>query len=76
VLCSSGLVVKKAEIVNLLEDHVEDLQRNGMLLGSIDTGKDEQEYKLDFRGYEIKTVKLTLGAVTKRRDSAGWVKVL
>lgn len=65
---SSGLEIKKAEVVNLLEDHVHDLKLHG-------AAKDHS-VKLDFRGYEIKTVRLTVVPEKKRRDSEScWVKV-
>jgi alpha-mannosidase len=61
-----------ASITNLLEDEVERLE----LLEVMDTPKDGEacEIKLDFRGFEVKTVKLTLGMKSKR-ESGGWVKV-
>ncbi|KAK1922964.1 alpha-mannosidase [Papiliotrema laurentii] len=70
----AGLDVKKAEIVNLLEDHVHELK-----LHSIKGVKGEtaSAVKLDFRGYEIKTVRLTVvPEKRKRKGSAGsWVKL-
>ena len=73
---SSGLEVKKAEIVNLLEDHVHDLKVHSR---EAKDSKKKQDYgvKLDFRGYEIKTVRLTVvGEKRKKRDSASsWVKL-
>lgn len=60
--------MKKAEIVNLLEDNVHDLKTHG-------EAKDHG-VKLDFRGYEIKTVRLTVVPEKKRRDSEScWVKL-
>jgi alpha-mannosidase len=75
IVLSAGLSIKRAEIVNLLEDNVHDLNIHTADTSSIGLSKDEQGVKLKFRGYEIKTVRLTLGAVSKRRDSAGWVKI-
>jgi alpha-mannosidase len=72
---SAGLAIKKAEIVNLLEDHVEDLKIYAPETGLSGLSNNEQGLKLEFRGYEIKTVRLTLGAPSKRRDSSGWVKI-
>lgn len=73
LLCRSGLTVKKAEIVNILEDPVEELKiHSATAIGTQST--DGVHVKLDFRGYEIKTVRLTLGKQEKRRMSAGgWV---
>ena len=69
VSSSSSSRVKKAEIVNILEDSVEDLK--------IHSDKDSEggiHVMLDFRGYEIKSVRLTLGREEKRRrSSGGWV---
>ena len=68
---SSGLTIKKAEIVNLLEDSIEDLKIHSSSEGA---KSEEVHVKLDFRGYEIKTVRLTLGREEKRRLSGGgWV---
>ena len=61
----SSLRVRKAEIVTILEDHVEDLEL-------MDLGKDRYEVVLPFRGFEIKTVRLTVGQIKKNE---GWVKV-
>lgn len=65
---SAGLHVEKAEIVNLLEDNIEDLKIGG---------KDDAEIKLPFRGYEIKTVRLTVNPAKKlrRASASGWVKL-
>lgn len=74
--CSTGLPIAKAEVVNILEDHDHDLDlraASGPNATSSDT-----ELKLKFRGYEIKTVRLTLkpgGKAKTRRDSGGWVKL-
>lgn len=73
----SGIEVKKAEIVNILEDHVHDLKVHAREAKDSKKRKDFS-VKLDFRGYEIKTVKLTVVGVEKRkkRDSgSSWVKV-
>lgn len=73
---STGLPVAKAEIVNILEDHVEDLKLRSA--SGPNATNDDAEIRLRFRGYEIKTVRLTLkpGAKPKtRRDSGGWVKL-
>lgn len=55
---SSAFSVAKAYSANLLEDDLEELHifrsRNGL---------DDIEIKLDFRGFEVKTVKLVLGKV-------------
>lgn len=60
----------KAEIVNIMEDHVETLA-----VGATESG--DATIKLQFRGYEIKTVRLTLDPKAKAttRSSDGWVKL-
>ncbi|KAL7422655.1 Glycoside hydrolase, 38 vacuolar alpha mannosidase [Cryptotrichosporon argae] len=62
-----GLVVEKAEVVNILEDHLETLK--------VHDAKGQAEIALDFRGYEIKTVRLTVGAKKPKTASDGWVKL-
>lgn len=66
---SPNINVKKAEIVNILEDPIE----------TIDAAQSDEgtALKLAFRGYEIKTVRLTVGARPKkmRRQSDCWVKI-
>jgi alpha-mannosidase len=70
---SSGLTLKKAEIVNILEDPVEDLKIHSTEQ-SANSSEDEVHVKVDFRGYEVKTVRLILGRAEKRRGSSGgWV---
>jgi len=67
VLISSSLDVEKAIITNLLEDDNEDE------LGFTATVEEEanrgysHHIKLSFRGFEVKTVKLTLGTGIKNR---------
>lgn len=72
---SSAFSVAKAYSANLLEDDLEELH---IFRGR--DGLDDIEIKLDFRGFEVKTVKLVLGKVTydelvdqSKRDS--WVDV-
>lgn len=67
-----GLTIVKAQLVNILEEHIEDVKMHSGL-----TGGDEVSINLNLRGYEIKTVKLTLGKASKKRtDSQGsWVKI-
>jgi len=72
---SSAFSVSKAYSTNLLEDDLEELN---IFRGR--DGQDDIEIKLDFRGFEIKTVKLVLGKVNhddlidqSKRDS--WVDV-
>ncbi|GMK54493.1 hypothetical protein CspeluHIS016_0110790 [Cutaneotrichosporon spelunceum] len=75
VLQITGLAVAKAELVNIMEDHMEDLKVSS---AGPNSSSDDSEIKLRFRGYEIKTVRLTLkpGAKPKaHRDSGGWVKL-
>lgn len=54
---SRGVKVAKAEIVNILEDHIE----------TIDLAK-----KITFRGFEVKTVRLTLQLGKTKSD---WIKL-
>lgn len=78
---SSGLKIIKAELANILEDHQEDLKVNNVSANSGD--KNESEIKLAFRGFEIKTVKLTVERVSKKGGSVGsaalqsdgWIKL-
>lgn len=83
----------KAEIVNILEEHVETLHLKSAKLTSLasiidsaegegeDGGVDRSsEVKLDFRGFEIKTVRLTIGSGEKGgkgkdKDGDGRVKL-
>ena len=66
VLISTSLGIEKAIITNLLEDDNEDE------LGFTATVEEEANrgyshyLKLSFRGFEVKTVKLTLGSGAKR----------
>lgn len=74
-----GLKIVKAQLVNILEEHIEDVKvhdKSGMT-GDKGGDDDEVSINLNFRGYEIKTVKLTLGKASKKRtDSQGsWVKI-
>jgi hypothetical protein len=65
------LKIKKAEIVNLLEDRIHELK-----LHSNDK-TNETSVKVDFRGFEIKTVRFTVVPEKKKRRESGcsWVKV-
>ena len=74
----------KAELTNILEDHQEDLKViNVSSSGSGD--KVESEIKLSFRGFEVKTVKLTVekcasgkktgSAGSSSLQSDGWIKL-
>jgi hypothetical protein len=71
-------------LTNILEDHQEDLKVTTPSSSSED--KIESEIKLSFRGFEIKTVKLTVekcGSGKKKTGSAGsaalqsdgWIKL-
>lgn len=66
----------KAELVNILEDHLEPLHLKQALRNS-EGGKSEHEVKLHFRGFEIKTVKLTLDLGKKKEVVAGddWIEL-
>jgi hypothetical protein len=68
-------------LANILEDHQEDLKVNNVSAKSDD--KIESEIKLSFRGFEIKTVKLTVERASKKGGSGGsaalqsdgWIKL-
>jgi len=60
------LKVSKAEIVNLMEDHVAEVKLES------DVTLKKHDLKLDFRGFEIKTVRLTVEVPS---ENEGWVKV-
>lgn len=55
---SSDFHVEKATLTNLLEDELDAVHVASDNAGS-------QSVKLDFRGFEVKTVKLTLGKKEK-----------
>ena len=76
--------IVKAELTNILEDHQEDLKVNNVY--STSSGdKVESEIKLSFRGFEVKTVKLTVekcgsgkksvSAGSSSLQSDGWIKL-
>jgi len=75
------LKIVKAELANILEDHQEDLKVTNVSSKSDD--KTESEIKLSFRGFEIKTVKLTVEKISKKGGSGGspalqsdgWIKL-
>jgi len=75
------LKIVKAELANILEDHQEDLKVTNVSSSSSD--KTESEIKLSFRGFEIKTVKLTVEKISKKGGSGGsaalqsdgWIKL-
>ena len=56
----SGLKILKAELANILEDHIDDLKVQSISSIANGDGKDESEMKLSFRGFELKTLKLTV----------------
>jgi hypothetical protein len=73
-------------LTNILEDHQEDLKVTTPSSSSSGEAKLESEIKLSFRGFEIKTVKLTVekcGSGKKKTGSAGsaalqsdgWIKL-
>ncbi|WRT70534.1 uncharacterized protein IL334_007532 [Kwoniella shivajii] len=84
----TGLSIIKAEIVNILEDHIETLKVH---TPSKHTASDQEdkpkkeevsELKTSFRGFEIKTVRLTIdtphrkkGKKERRDSESGWVKI-
>ncbi|KAK4688271.1 alpha-mannosidase, partial [Tremellales sp. Uapishka_1] len=72
ILKMIDLAVIKAELVNIMEDHVGALNIHS---GLYENDKSSTEVMIDFRGYEIKTVKLTLEKSKKKRESAGWIKI-
>lgn len=55
---SSSLAVAKAYTTNLLEDDLEELN----ILRADDTEETDALLQLDFRGFEVKTVKLVIGS--------------
>ncbi|WVR08478.1 hypothetical protein IAU60_005533 [Kwoniella sp. DSM 27419] len=90
----TGLTIVKAELVNILEDHLEHLKvdsRDKTVEAEEESkhticghqrkpDQDSSEIKLAFRGYEIKTVRLTVEGPKKtsrnrRTSDASWVKV-
>ncbi|KAK8850374.1 hypothetical protein IAR55_004292 [Kwoniella newhampshirensis] len=77
----AGLSVARAEIVNILEDHIENLKLHSstekQIVGDEESDNKETgvEVKFDFRGYEIKTIRLTLEGKSKRSSFGSWVKV-
>ncbi|KAF7980211.1 hypothetical protein HWV62_39313 [Athelia sp. TMB] len=62
---ASHLAVKKAFVTNLLEDELEELN----ILRADDTEETDAVLKLDFRGFEVKTIKLVIGKHEKSRLS-------
>lgn len=56
----SGLKIVKAEIANILEDSIDSLKVTSIASTAAGDGKDESEIKLSFRGFEVKTLKLTV----------------
>jgi hypothetical protein len=71
-MISRDLDITRVESVTLLEEPVEELHVKS---ASFD-GEKLHEVKLDFRGFEVKTVRVCLEKKKERRESAGsWVKV-
>jgi hypothetical protein len=71
-LRSTGMSADKAALVNILEDTLEEIK-------PIEQSNESNDvvFELAFRGYEIKTLKLSVGAA-KSADSSllsGWVKI-
>lgn len=62
---ASHLAVKKAFVTNLLEDELQELN----ILRADDTEETDAVLKLDFRGFEVKTIKLVIGKHEKSRLS-------
>ncbi|TYJ52493.1 hypothetical protein B9479_006887 [Cryptococcus floricola] len=65
----SGLSIARAEIVNILEDHLEDLT-----VYSTSDKSNTSHLELNLRGYEVQTVKLTVKNEHKK-ETDGWVKL-
>lgn len=66
LLISSSVGIEKAIITNLLEDDNED-ELMFTAAAAEEVGQGYSHYiKLSFRGFEVKTVKLTLGSGTKK----------
>jgi hypothetical protein len=64
--------IKSVELVNILEERIGKVQHNSASLG----GETEHSARLEFRGFEVKTVRLCLERKKDRRGSAGsWVKL-
>jgi alpha-mannosidase len=84
LMISSGLNIVKAELANILEDHVENLKVSTTSAAG-EGSKNESEIKLSFRAFELKTVKLTVERVSKKKASStspasamqsdGWIKL-
>lgn len=82
LISSSGFNVIKAELANILEDHIENLKVS-TTSGTGEGGKQESEVKLSFRAFEVKTVKLTVERASKKKvgspssamQSDGWIKL-
>lgn len=60
IMCRSGMKILKAQLANILEDSIDELKVQPTSSLSSGDGKDESEIKLSFRGFEIKTLKLTV----------------
>jgi len=72
---TSHIPVHKAFVTNLLEDHGDQLN----ILRVDDTKHTAAMLKLDFRGFEVKTVKLVIGtkgsAPTPQQKRDSWVTI-
>lgn len=66
VLISSSLDVEKAIITNLLEDDNEEGLGFTTTAEAEANGGYSHYFKLSFRGFEVKTIKLTLGSGVKK----------
>jgi hypothetical protein len=69
-------------LANILEDHQEDIKIHNVNSTLGEGEKMESEIKLNFRGFEIKTVKLTVEKIGKKSGSGfanlqsdGWIKL-
>ena len=65
-LIVKGLDVQKAEVVNILEDKIETVD-------CVQVSKGLHEIPIEFRGFEIKTVRLTVSMEEERADK--WVEL-
>lgn len=79
------LAVVKAELVNILEDHLETLRLyplDDKEKAPSDLGNEENPHsgdnvyvQLNLRGYEVQTVRLTVKGKKSKAESEGWIKL-
>lgn len=79
------LAVVKAELVNILEDHLETLHfypLDGKGKATSDLGDEDNPHagdnvyvQLNLRGYEVQTVRLTVKSKKSKAEPEGWIKL-